>query len=109
MSRDSDDVFGFVLVTIDPLLARRNDEIGRACDLVRARLERKTWPMFERTGNRKRLFVGAPLAFYVGGHKEHGGEVIAFGEIAGIRPRRPGASSVDPEDFVPDSPDLILD
>lgn len=105
--------FGFLLVTIDPTVVgsvgSEAEEMGAAYDLLLARLDRKRWPIFERTRNRTRFFERAPVAFYVGGTRVHHGEIVAVARIAALRPHRPGGPHVDPENYLTDPPDLILD
>jgi hypothetical protein len=103
---EENDVYGFVLDTTKPHM--RGGDLGTAYELVKTRLERKEWPLFERTRSREKLRAGARVAFYVAGKREMSGKIVAKAVIESARLFRPGAEPTDPTRFVTDRPHTVL-
>ena len=97
---------GFILVTADPLVA--GGEIGTAWDLVRARLDSKSWPLYERTRHRKAIDKSAPLAFYIAGKRENHGRIVATAAVKEVEHLRYSSKLTDPPEFLTDRPESIL-
>ena len=98
--------FGFILVTTDPDVTHRGK--GLATDLVRHRIERAEWPLFDRTPNRERIVVGVPVAFYVAGTGPDSGHLIATATVGGRRRYRPESQLIDPEGHLAERPSIVL-
>lgn len=103
----SDEPFGFLLVTSDPLVT--GDRRGSAFQLVQARLDAKRWPLYERTRNRDRMNKGARVAFYIAGTRENGGCVVATASVSSARKLGNRPEVVDPPKYLTDAPSIILD
>ena len=100
----SDGPFGFLLITTDPTL--RSGATGSAYELVRKRLALAQWPLYKSTRHRSQIEKGARVAFYVAGHREHHGEVIASALVQSTESGR--GLTVDPQEYFTDPPAKAL-
>ncbi len=98
--------YGFLLVTADP--PRLNGGFGHAWNLVKTRLELGLWPIYSNTRNRKRLHAGMKVSFYVGGHHERAGTVVATAEIKEISSSTNLKQPIDPEEYLTGHADQVL-
>ncbi len=106
MGEERSEPYGFLLVTSDPTVT--GGERGIAYELVRERLERKRWPLYERTRNRDRIKEGARVAFYVAGTRKHGGCVVAMAEVAEAK-RYHRTERTDPPEYMTEAPSIVLE
>lgn len=97
----------YLLVTTDPVLAGTGMQKSDAYTLVMKRLERRQWPIYEKTRLRENMVPGVRVAFYVAGKREHRGEIVATATVQGRRDVR--AQRTDPPEYLTEQPDLILE
>lgn len=69
----------FVAVTQDGYSA--DGHLVPAVDVIKARLETETWPLYANTKNRKVISKGDCVVFYVGGMGPNGGHTVAVAEV----------------------------
>ena len=100
------ELHGFLLVTIDPPTIRGGT--GAAWDLVETRLRKGLWPIYQNTRNRKRFEPGKHVAFYVGGRKQHRGEIVATAVIRSVETWSRFKGTVDPDRYLTGFADQVL-
>lgn len=101
------DPFGFILVTNDPEKAAGGR--GSAQELLLARLEKGSWPLYARTRCRGQIDIGSRLAFYVGGGGNLAGHIVATARAANKRTTGRRDELIDPVEFVTSHPDIVLE
>tara|TARA_Y100000768_G_scaffold389030_1_gene390890 strand:- start:12952 stop:13422 length:471 start_codon:yes stop_codon:yes gene_type:complete len=55
-----------------------------ALDVIKRRIERNSWPIYEKTRGRKLFTKGSKIAFYIGGMSKASGKIIATAKIENI-------------------------
>jgi len=81
---------------------------GSAYELVRARLQRRRWPLYQNTKHKREIGPGARLAFYVGGFRSHRGEIVATAEVAERTSWKWGSPRADPDEYLSEVPDVVI-
>ena len=98
--------FGIMLVASDPPLSRGGS--GDAHGLTMHRLERRQWPIYERTRNRNAFVTGVRLCVYIAGNGPTGGLIVATATTRRVRPWRSG-TPIDPPIYATEVPYLVLE
>lgn len=98
---------GFLLVTNDPVL--KGMQKTDAYTLVMKRLEKRMWPLYEKTRLRERITTGVRVAFYVAGKREHTGTIVATATVSGRVSPSHGGIRTDPPEYLTDRPEIVLE
>ena len=97
---------GFILVTSDP--RTQNGRKAWARSLVRDRLQRAKWPIYERTRHRDEFAPGVGVLFYIGGSRREAGTVVASAEVSSVRDWCYDDGLVDPARYQTPLPTKVL-
>jgi len=95
----------FILVTRDG--ERPNGGKVPALEVIRARLVKNRWPIYENTRGRKSFEVGNEVAFYIGGLSESSGFIVAKARIRKIS--KAISYNFEDEDILEEPPFLFLE
>lgn len=98
--------YAIMLVASDPPLARGGT--GDALRLTKHRLERRQWPIYERTRNRNAFIPGLQVCVYIAGTGPSGGLVVATATVRRVKPWRTGAP-IDPPAYATEVPHVVIE
>jgi len=80
-----------------------------AIEIIRKRIEKRKWPLYERTRNRKQMARGDNLLFYVAGKKEKSGHVIGECRIENLKRDLRSAVFLDGDDILNDAASSMIE
>jgi len=76
-------------------------------EVIKYRLDKKKWPLYSGTANRKRLEVGDSIVFYAAGYQVSSQHFIGAARVSGIRLY--DGLRIDNDDWLTDIPDFIVE